>query len=156
MLFVEMDERFGVTVRFEAVPAFFQACAQLEVIIDLAVEDDVNRSVFVRDRLVAAGQINDAEPPNRQTNAGLDEVAFVIRPAVPQRLRHLLKKRPTISSVFRSDVTSNPTHEVPFSLGRSDGKLNDAEMGLLANAATRVKLFILQEKMGAHWFRLIV
>ena len=119
VLLVEMDERFGITVRFQAVPAFFQACAQLQVIINRAVEDDVDRLVFVRNWLVAAGQVNDAEPPNRQTNAWLSEVAFIIRPAVPQRLRHLLKERPTIRPVLRSDVTSNPAHEVPFSLGRS-------------------------------------
>src|SRR5439155_17997297 len=119
VLLVEMDKRFGITVCFEPVPAFFQACAQLQIIINRTVEDDMDRFVFVRNWLVAAGQVNDAEPPNRQTNAWLHEIAFVIRPAVPQRLRHLLKERPTIRPVLRSDVTSNPAHEVPFSPERS-------------------------------------
>jgi hypothetical protein len=94
-----MDKRFGITVRFKPVPAFFQACAQLQVIINRAVEDDVDRFVFVTNWLVAAGQVNDAEPPNRQTNSWLHEVAFVIRSAVPQRLRRLLKERSMVSLI---------------------------------------------------------
>jgi hypothetical protein len=109
-----MDQRFGIALRFKAVPAFFQTCAQLQVIINRAVEDDMDRFVFVRNWLVAAGQVNDAEPSNRQTNAWLNEAAFVIRPAVPQSLRHLLKERPPIRPVLQSDITSNPAHEVPF------------------------------------------
>ena len=60
MLLVEMDKRFGITVRFKVVPALFQARAQLKIIINRAVEDDLDRFVFVRNWLAAGGEVNDA------------------------------------------------------------------------------------------------
>ena len=84
VFFVEMDERFHIAVGREAMPALFEIGAQFDVVIDLAVADDVNRSVFVRDRLLAAREIDNAEPPHRQTDSRRDKKSFIIRPAMPQ------------------------------------------------------------------------
>jgi hypothetical protein len=42
--------------------------AQFEVVEDLAIEDGPDRAVFIRDRLIARRQIDDAEPRVRETD----------------------------------------------------------------------------------------
>jgi hypothetical protein len=69
-------------------PAAKQRRAQLAIIVDLAVEDHPNGSVFVRDRLPAGGQIDDAEAPHAQAHAPFDPIALVIRAAVPDLVAH--------------------------------------------------------------------
>jgi hypothetical protein len=85
VLLVEMDERLGVAVGAEAVPTCAQLGAQLDIIVNLAIEDDVDRSILVRNRLMAAGQIDNAQPADRETDSGFLEVAFVVRAAMPER-----------------------------------------------------------------------
>src|SRR5215213_9949251 len=53
MIFVEVNETFGVGGSTEHVAALRQVMAQLPVVIDLAVEDDPDRAIFIRDRLPA-------------------------------------------------------------------------------------------------------
>ena len=61
-LLVAVDEDLRVGPRREAMPALLELAAQLEVVPDLAVEYRHDRAVFVRHRLGAAGQVDDAEP----------------------------------------------------------------------------------------------
>ena len=49
-----MDDDFGVRVRIETVPERLELGLQLDVVEYLAVEYDVDRAVFVVDRLIAA------------------------------------------------------------------------------------------------------
>src|SRR6266404_121749 len=63
VLFVKMNERLGVALRSQLVAALFQIGAQFYVIVNLTVEDDVNGSVFVGNRLMTAGHIDDAQSP---------------------------------------------------------------------------------------------
>ena len=49
-----MHEHFGVGIRAEAVSLIDQLAHQLAVVVDLAVEDDLDRAVLVADRLIAA------------------------------------------------------------------------------------------------------
>ena len=65
-----------------------RARAQLQVVVDLAVLHDDDRAVLVRDRLVAAGQVDDREPPRGEPDAALDVHALGVRPAVHERRRH--------------------------------------------------------------------
>jgi hypothetical protein len=62
---------------------------KLTVVVDLAVVDDHHRPVLVRDRLLAAVEIDDAEPPIGETERPVDVKAVVIGAAVPNRLGHV-------------------------------------------------------------------
>ena len=52
-----MDDRFGVTAGFELMPVSFQPFPQFQVVVDLSVEDQLDRFVFVGDRLLSACDI---------------------------------------------------------------------------------------------------
>ena len=58
-LFVTVDEHLGVRLRGKAVPPAFQPGAKFAVVVDFAVEDDLNRAVLAAHWLGAAGQVND-------------------------------------------------------------------------------------------------
>src|SRR5207247_2599339 len=67
VLLVEVYEHLGVAVRAKTVTGALELGAQLPVVVDLAVLDDVDAAVLVRDRLVARLEVDDREPPRRQT-----------------------------------------------------------------------------------------
>src|SRR5262245_60558217 len=56
-----MEDHFCVTVRSEAMAFAFKHRPKLAVVVDLAVEGDPARLVFVGHRLMAAGAIDDGE-----------------------------------------------------------------------------------------------
>ena len=62
-LLVGVDDRLGVGARAQRVPGALERVVQLGVVVDLAVLDDGARAVLVRDRLVAAREVDDREPP---------------------------------------------------------------------------------------------
>ena len=100
----------GVARRAEAVPAPLERRAQLEVVVDLAVLDDLDRAVLVPDGLVAAGEVDDGETARRQGDRAVDERARAVRAAVAQRLVHGLE-RPRVdgASVERGE-SADPAH----------------------------------------------
>ena len=55
--------------RVERVPAGVELRAQLAIVVDLAVEDHPDRAVLVADRLMAAGEIDDAQPAHAERRA---------------------------------------------------------------------------------------
>ena len=85
--FVGVDERFGVRRRPVAVARPFQLLAELQVVVDLAVEGDPHRPVLVRHRLVAGDQVHDRQPAMRECDRSIRRQvhAFAIRAPVPQR-----------------------------------------------------------------------
>ena len=91
---VQVQDDFGVRLRREAPPCAGQIGAQLDVVEDFAVEGDPDRSVGVGHRLVAGGQIDDAEP--RMGQAGGSVLGYVdpggIRPPMPDRADHPLQR----------------------------------------------------------------
>ena len=75
VLLVEMDERLGVGVGAEGVAGARELVAQLGVVVDLAVLDDDDGAVLVRDRLVAAGEVDDREAPRAERDLAVDVLA---------------------------------------------------------------------------------
>jgi hypothetical protein len=57
-----MDDHFCVAIRFELMPGSKKIGSKLEIVIDLAVEDNLNAAIFIAQRLSASGNIDDAEP----------------------------------------------------------------------------------------------
>src|ERR1035438_1598715 len=90
--------------------ATFQIWSQFLKVVNLAVEDNPDRFVFVKYRLMAAGQIDNAQPPHAQAHASLHENAFVIRTAMYDGLAHLVNRcvvhRPVRSSLDDPDRKS--------------------------------------------------
>src|SRR5438045_3166051 len=85
-LFGQVKDRFGVARRAEPMTAAHEAAAQFLVVIDLAVEDDQLRSVFVEDRLPAPAQVDNAEAAHSQTDGPVHINPFVVRTAMLQRI----------------------------------------------------------------------
>jgi hypothetical protein len=67
---------------------FLEHQLYLSIIKDLAVENDTLASVFIKYRLVAAFQIDNAQPSMAQRNGTTHIIAVVIRPAVGHALGH--------------------------------------------------------------------
>jgi hypothetical protein len=74
--FVGVHDRFGVGPCAVRVPLRFELGADIPVVVDLAVEGYPDRFRFVRHRLMAAGQVDDA-----QTTVGEDRMIISPQPA---------------------------------------------------------------------------
>ena len=57
-----VDDDLGVARRAESVALDLQLGAELDVVVDLAIEDDPQRAVLVAQWLLARGQVDDREP----------------------------------------------------------------------------------------------
>ena len=89
-LFVEMDDHFRIRVGVKLVAAAFQLRAQLEKVVDLAVEYATDAAVFVVDGLPAAGEIDDAQPAHAQAYVATGVDAFIVGSAVNNSLAHAM------------------------------------------------------------------
>ena len=69
VLLVEVQQDLDLGVGAKDVALGGKGCAQLEVVVDLAVEDDGDGLVLVEDRLLAGGDVDDGEPPRPEGNA---------------------------------------------------------------------------------------
>ena len=111
VVFVEMDPRLGVAARRQAMPAGQELPAQLGILEQLAVEGDPDRAVLVADRLPAAGQVDDRQPPGPERHARLDVELLVVGTAVGDRAGHrqqsLMRKLPRPCQV---DCTGDAAH----------------------------------------------
>ena len=83
-----MDQHFGIAARVEAVAGTLELVHQLAVVVDLAVLYDDDRAVLVRDRLVAAGQVDDREPAGGDRNGAVEMRALGVGAAVVERRGH--------------------------------------------------------------------
>ena len=108
-LLVEVDEHLGVAVRGEAVAGALELRAQLGVVVELAVLDDVNRAVLVRDRLVAGLQVDDREPAGSQSDRPFDEGAVAVRASVKE-LRAHPRELLRVGRPARRDDSADPAH----------------------------------------------
>src|SRR5207253_3098149 len=79
--------------RAEPVAGPLELAPELRVVVDLAVLHDVDLAVLVRDRLVAAGEVDDREPPGREPHAVAEEGAVGVGSAVDERRAHRLEPR---------------------------------------------------------------
>jgi hypothetical protein len=75
-----VHEHLGVRSGSEAVTDALQLGAKLAVVVELAVLDDVDRRVLVRDRLVAGLEVDDREPAGGEGHRPVDEVAVAVGP----------------------------------------------------------------------------
>src|SRR3954447_14744217 len=87
-----MNEHFGIGPGAEYMTSLLQLQSQLEVVVDLAVVRDYYLAVLVRQRLRAAGNIDDAQTDVRETNCLADIEAIAIGAAVLDRRGHFAQR----------------------------------------------------------------
>ena len=76
----------------EGVTGARELVAQLGVVVDLAVLDDDDAAVLVRDRLVAAGEVDDREAPRAERDLAVDVLAAAVGAAVDELGAHRAKR----------------------------------------------------------------
>ena len=112
-LLVGMDDGFGVATRPVAMTGGFELRADVGVVVDLAVEDDPDRPVFVRQRLMAGCHIDDAQPAMGQTGEVVDVDAGFVRATMPDDVPHRTQPRPLLwLQPVRSDDSGNSAHTI--------------------------------------------
>ena len=89
----------------------FQAPADFPVVVDFAVEDEGDIAGFVRERLVAGLEVNDAQPPDGQGHVRQLELAMAVGAAMLEASRHLVDPFATSHRLeFQIQETANAAH----------------------------------------------
>src|SRR5262249_52503942 len=93
VLLVKVDDHFRIRAGRESVAAGFEISSKLPEVVDLAVEDELHRSIFVRDRLITRLEIDDGQAPEAEPYADAivllaEKESVVVRPAVAQNCSH--------------------------------------------------------------------
>ena len=83
-----MRQDLGVAPATEAVPARDELAANRVVVVQLAVLDRPDAFELVRERLMAAVDVDDAEAANAERDARSRVEPPVVRPAVCHHVRH--------------------------------------------------------------------
>ena len=111
-----MHDHFGVAARAEGMTQCRQFGNERLEVVDLAVEHDDDRAVFVGQRLLAARDVDDGQAAVAEPDTGLDvQVAFV-RAAVMLRLVHAVQYvARNVATVARVENANETAHA-----GRSD------------------------------------
>src|SRR5262249_8704977 len=82
VLFVEVHEHLRVGAGAEHVTAPLEIGPELLEVVDLAIAHDPEVLVLVRDRLMSAADVDDAEPPHAERDPRRDVATLVVRTAV--------------------------------------------------------------------------
>ncbi len=106
---IEVEDHLGVAARPELVAAPDQFLAQRDVIVDFAAEHDGDAIVGVH-RLLAAGQVDDAEPAHAQPDIGGDMKAAVIGAAMEDGVVHPAQQMPDFAAILGSYKSNNTAH----------------------------------------------
>jgi hypothetical protein len=72
------------------------------VVVNLSVEDYLDRSVFIAQRLGSAFEIDDAEPTMTKSDIRVEEFTVTIWPAVNELIAHGAKKFALLRDMLRS------------------------------------------------------
>src|SRR5262249_30281254 len=123
----------------EGVPCALELAPQLTVVVDLAVMDDVERSVLVRDRLVAGLEVDDGETPRGQGRGAVGELAGAVPAPMDERGAHRGEAL-GIDGAARGHDSAEPAHaqECRDRVG-STRALHDARPAAPAGAPRRAR-----------------
>jgi hypothetical protein len=108
---VQVNEHLGVAARHEAVAAPFEVPAQVEVVVDLAVEDHLKPAVLIAERLVAARNIDDAEAAVAEPERTIHEVAGAVGAAVRETFSHPPQRRQFRGAAAAVQKSCDPAHK---------------------------------------------
>ena len=105
---VEMCDHFRVAPTGESMTLGFEFLPQSLVVVDLSVEDNPDRFIFVRHGLVDSFDIDNAQSAHPKACQLVAVVALFIRASVDERLRHSAKQLVVLPSVETSYSTHRP------------------------------------------------
>src|SRR5258706_15024811 len=84
---------------------------QLAIVVDLTVEDNDFRAVFIEYRLLSAAQVDDTQSSHPEAHSALHEEALLVRAAMLKRRAQALQQcprdRPIKGSVGNAGNTNN-------------------------------------------------
>ncbi|SRR5260370_19767935 len=107
-----MNNGFSVAFGAVAVATGLQVFAQFLVVVNLAVENDPERLIFIGDRLVTGLNVDNAEAAHGQSDVLLDKETVVIGPAVDDLLVHRRQGvAADLLSSIRLDNATDSTHD---------------------------------------------
>src|SRR6266576_2843814 len=89
---------------------------QIPIVVYLPVEDRKHALVFVGDRLPAADDVNDAEPPHAEGDLWREEISILVRPAMTNSVAHPLESRWCAISRRRTHPSGDPAHQRAFTM----------------------------------------
>ena len=90
---IGVQNDLGVAARAEDMPFRLQLRPEIAEVVQLAVEDDAARPVFVPNRLLPARKVDDAQPPHPEEDRAAAPHPALVRPAVPQPVGRDLRLR---------------------------------------------------------------
>jgi hypothetical protein len=115
-LLVEVGQHLGVAVGAEAVPAGFEPGAQRDVIVDLAVAHRDHLARLVGQRLRAARDVDDREPPAADAARAAHRPAVAVGTAMHERRAHAREDRLRVGPHHAVDAAHPSTYPI-FSAG---------------------------------------
>ena len=91
-------------------PSFWSLSLQLREVVDLAVEDDPDRAVFVGDRLVTPRAVDDGEAAHGEADAPVQMAPVLVRPPVADGLAHPPEQLGVHAAVAAAHDPDDSTH----------------------------------------------
>src|SRR5579872_4638815 len=153
MLFVSMQDGFGVRARLVTIARSFQRRAQLGVVVDLAVVSDPDRPGLVGHGLAAALRVDDAEAAMAQMGPVVMIEAEIVRTAMSKGLGHATEVHHAAGNRRRGDQPGHPAHlafSVRFSCRRAPVTIGD---GRLSCSLRSVALRLARRSGFYSWWR---
>src|SRR5207249_5851769 len=110
-LLVGMDDCFGIAARLVLMAPGLEVAPNLRVVVDLAVEDNPNALILVRQRLMAGTQVDDAETPMAERSTIVRENPGLIGASMRENVAHRRRASGRVRrQPFEGNNSGNPTH----------------------------------------------
>src|SRR2546425_9607313 len=115
-LVVGVNDSFRIAVGIELVAELFELLAQLAIVVDLAVENNPGGAVLIMNRLLSVREIDDREPPHRQSHPIAEIETVIVRTTMTNRLVHAREQLTINRSAVFVNYSCNATHDLlrPF------------------------------------------
>lgn len=81
-IFVEVDDGLGIAFGAKLVAGAFESSAEFAVIVDFAIEDDLDGSIFIGEGLVSGFEIDNRESAEAKGDTGVDTTGEIVAPIV--------------------------------------------------------------------------
>ena len=83
-----MDNHLCIRLRHKDMPTISQILTQFLIVVNLSIENNPHRPVFITDRLVPCVEIDNRQSPKAKTDRSGPVVSFIVRSTVPNGIRH--------------------------------------------------------------------
>src|SRR5262249_55318673 len=108
---IQMDDYFGVRLRFENMAFGKKQRTEFLIIVNLAVKNDPNGFVFVGKRLVSATQIDDRKMAETQPDRTFHVIPLVVRAAMNDCVSYLFQEiRRDLCFKVKLEFVADSTH----------------------------------------------